>query len=101
MKITEPYKAGFLAFREVDHFQCIIDFARKEYPAEFPQVFMVDGCGIHHPRGMYIFRHIEQYNYLSFHMLLVLSNDVRACNEVVKNDKLHWIRPPSRDPRIA
>ena len=56
IQITEPYRAGFLAFREVDHFKQVVDYARKEYPAEFPQVFMVDGSGVHHPRGMYSFQ---------------------------------------------
>jgi len=51
VKLTAPYIAGFLAFREV-HF-CVeqIEKLRKNKPQYEPQVIVVDGNGIHHPLG--------------------------------------------------
>ena len=55
-RITEPYQAGFLAFREAEPFKAVIDYAKQHYAPQFPQVLFVDGGGVHHPRGMHIFK---------------------------------------------
>jgi len=51
VKLTEPYIAGFLAFREVPFIVEIIDRLKSQYPQYLPQILMVDGNGILHMRG--------------------------------------------------
>ena len=50
VKVTGPYKAGFLAFREVDHFKRVIDYAKNKHLTDVPQVIATGG-GLHHPLG--------------------------------------------------
>lgn len=53
--MTEPYKAGFLAFREVGHIKALID----TIPGNFkPDIIMVDGNGILHPNGFGLASHL-------------------------------------------
>jgi len=50
--MTEPYIPGFLAFREVQHLTALLDRMRERAPALFPQLLLVDGNGLLHPRGL-------------------------------------------------
>ena len=50
VKVTGSYKAGFLAFREVDHFKRVIDYAKYKHLTDVPQVIATGG-GLHHPLG--------------------------------------------------
>ena len=50
VKVTGPYKAGFLAFREVDHFKRVIDYAKYKHLTDVPQVIATGG-GLHHTLG--------------------------------------------------
>lgn len=49
--MTAPYIPGFLAFREADILVDKIENLKKEKPHLMPQVILVDGNGILHPRG--------------------------------------------------
>ena len=51
VKITVPYKSGFLAYREVQHYVTLLETLKKEHPQWKPQVLLVDGNGILHHRG--------------------------------------------------
>ena len=51
VELTAPYIPGFLAFREADFLVEKIEKVRREQPDLLPQVTMVDGNGILHPRG--------------------------------------------------
>ena len=51
VKITVPYKSGFLAYREVEHYVTLLETLKKEHPEWMPQVLLVDGSGMLHPRG--------------------------------------------------
>ncbi|XP_065180801.1 endonuclease V-like [Sycon ciliatum] len=51
VKITVPYKSGFLAYREVEHYVTLLETLKKEHPQWKPQVLLVDGNGILHHRG--------------------------------------------------
>ena len=51
VQMTEPYIPGFLAFREVEFLLELLTSVREEHPEMTPQVIMVDGNGILHPRG--------------------------------------------------
>eukprot|EP01080_Neovahlkampfia_damariscottae_P009968 gene9968-2287_t len=53
-----PYKAGFLAFREVDFLLDLIETTKQKSPEYLPQLIMVDGSGIHHPRGFGLASHL-------------------------------------------
>ena len=46
-----PYKAGYLAFREVPIYLKLIDAIYQNYPEFIPNVILVDGNGVWHPRG--------------------------------------------------
>lgn len=48
--LTVPYVSGFLAFREVPPLMTLIEKARVACPDVFPEVILVDGNGILHPR---------------------------------------------------
>ncbi|KAF9975561.1 hypothetical protein BGZ73_000773 [Actinomortierella ambigua] len=58
VKLTLPYIAGFLAFREVDPLLSLIQSLRVKRPELVPQVILVDGCGILHPRGFGLASHL-------------------------------------------
>ncbi|KAI8147569.1 endonuclease V-domain-containing protein [Fennellomyces sp. T-0311] len=45
-----PYIAGFLAFREVDPLLKLLKQVQDEHPELMPQVVLVDGNGLLHPR---------------------------------------------------
>ena len=48
VKLQEPYIPGFLGFREVPFFAEVL---RRVPPECAPQLVLVDGNGVHHPRG--------------------------------------------------
>ena len=50
VKIDEPYIPGFLAFREVKHLVKLIDNLKQNSPQFLPQVILLDGNGILHPK---------------------------------------------------
>ncbi|XP_062620767.1 endonuclease V-like [Saccostrea cucullata] len=52
VKLTQPYIAGFLAFREVEFMVQLYENVKKNEPKYTPQVIMVDGNGILHHRGV-------------------------------------------------
>eukprot|EP01116_Phalansterium_solitarium_P016184 TRINITY_DN3704_c0_g1_i3.p1 TRINITY_DN3704_c0_g1~~TRINITY_DN3704_c0_g1_i3.p1 ORF type:complete len:252 (-),score=33.56 TRINITY_DN3704_c0_g1_i3:157-912(-) len=58
VKLTLPYVPGFLAFREVPHLVKLIDDLRVSRPDVMPQVILVDGNGIFHPRGLGLASHL-------------------------------------------
>ena len=58
VKMQLPYISGFLAFREVDFLVDLIDIVKKDHPKFLPQIIMVDGSGIHHPRGFGLASHL-------------------------------------------
>lgn len=49
--MTEPYIAGFLAFREIPHLQSLLGRLRQARPEIMPDVILVDGNGVLHPKG--------------------------------------------------
>lgn len=53
VQMTEPYIPGFLAFREVGFLLELLTSVREEHPEMTPQVIMVDGNGVLHPRGKF------------------------------------------------
>ncbi|KAF9920280.1 hypothetical protein FBU30_009910 [Linnemannia zychae] len=58
VKLTLPYIAGYLAFREVEPLLDLISILRATHPHLEPQVILVDGCGILHPRGFGLASHL-------------------------------------------
>ncbi|KAG0326087.1 hypothetical protein BGZ99_010141 [Dissophora globulifera] len=58
VKLRLPYIAGFLAFREVEPLLGLISRLRATRPQLEPQVILVDGCGILHPRGFGLASHL-------------------------------------------
>jgi endonuclease V len=58
VRMQLPYITGFLAFREVDFLVDLVDTVRKDHPKFVPQLIMVDGSGIHHPRGFGLASHL-------------------------------------------
>ncbi|KAJ2004618.1 hypothetical protein GGI04_002451 [Coemansia thaxteri] len=48
--ITVPYKAGFLAFREMEAYRSAFARLHRSRPELWPQVVLVDGNGTLHPR---------------------------------------------------
>ncbi|XP_058728595.1 uncharacterized protein LOC131600452 [Vicia villosa] len=56
--LTVPYVAGFLAFREAPVLLDILEKMKRSDNPFYPQVLMVDGNGILHPRGFGLACHI-------------------------------------------
>nr|XP_022321635.1 endonuclease V-like [Crassostrea virginica] len=52
IELTQPYIPGFLAFREIEFMKMLYENVREKNPKYTPQVIMVDGNGILHPRGL-------------------------------------------------
>ena len=50
-----PYISGYLAFREKDIVISMFRHLQTVHPHLYPQVLLVDGNGILHPRGLYLF----------------------------------------------
>lgn len=48
--ITTPYIPSYLAFREVEHLAREVDILRETRPDLLPEVLLVDGNGLLHPR---------------------------------------------------
>lgn len=46
-----PYVSGFLGFREEPFAKVLFNRLRENAPQLIPQILIVDGCGIYHPRG--------------------------------------------------
>src|SRR5437868_5317883 len=49
--LTIPYVSGFLGFREVVHYEYLIDKLKKSNPELVPDIILVDGFGTLHERG--------------------------------------------------
>jgi len=57
VELSQPYIAGFLAFREVNHLVRLWERLKHDHPEFIPEVVLLDGNGIHHPRGFGIASH--------------------------------------------
>ena len=51
IRLKEPYISGFLAFREASFILELLSEIREQAPEFYPDIVMVDGNGILHPRG--------------------------------------------------
>lgn len=62
IKLTEPYIPSFLAFREVEHYKNILldlkNHNNKDKQKFYPDVILLDGNGIIHPRNCGIATHL-------------------------------------------
>eukprot|EP01133_Synstelium_polycarpum_P009126 gene9126-10702_t len=58
VKLDLPYIPGFLAFREIPSLMRLIDRVRQQHPELMPQVILVDGNGVLHPRGFGLASHL-------------------------------------------
>lgn len=56
--MTQPYIAGFLAFREVEFLVNLVDTLKAEQPEMIPDVIFVDGNGMLHPQGFGLACHL-------------------------------------------
>jgi len=56
--MTEPYIAGFLAFRELKPLIGLFEKLKRTYPEYWPDVVVVDGNGILHQRGFGLASHL-------------------------------------------
>uniref|UniRef100_A0A8C8B3H1 Endonuclease V n=1 Tax=Otus sunia TaxID=257818 RepID=A0A8C8B3H1_9STRI len=56
--VSAPYVAGFLAFREVPFLVEAVQRLQQEQPKLKPQVLLVDGNGLLHPRGFGVACHL-------------------------------------------
>ena len=56
--LTQPYAAGFLAYREAPALVELVGRLRASRPDLLPQVLMVDGNGVLHPRGCGLACHV-------------------------------------------
>lgn len=57
--INIPYKAGYLAFREAPLLLKLLDEINKNYNQYMPQIILMDGNGVWHPRGCGIASHFS------------------------------------------
>jgi deoxyinosine 3'endonuclease (endonuclease V) len=58
VKMTEPYIAGFLAFRELKPLLGLFAKVKRTNPEYWPDVVVVDGNGILHQRGFGLASHL-------------------------------------------
>eukprot|EP00906_Rhabdomonas_costata_P015659 RCo022488 len=52
VRLELPYISGFLAFREVPGILSLLEELSRSHPELMPEVVLVDGNGVLHPRGM-------------------------------------------------
>ncbi|BFZ14536.1 hypothetical protein BsWGS_17575 [Bradybaena similaris] len=58
IQLTQPYVPGYLAFREVQPLVDLYNHLRVAAPQYLPDVIMVDGNGLLHPRGFGLACHL-------------------------------------------
>jgi deoxyinosine 3'endonuclease (endonuclease V) len=58
VELKLPYIPGFLAFREVPFLMELLNELRESHPEFVPQLIIVDGNGILHPRGFGLACHL-------------------------------------------
>jgi len=58
VELREEYIPGFLAFREVKHLRALVEQLRADRPDLEPDVVVVDGNGVLHPRGFGCASHV-------------------------------------------
>ncbi|EGG21116.1 putative endonuclease V [Cavenderia fasciculata] len=58
IKLTQPYIAGYLAMREVDHLVALWQSLKRTHPQFTPDIMVVDGNGVNHMRGMGLACHL-------------------------------------------
>eukprot|EP00668_Euglena_longa_P001619 GGOE01001912.1.p1 GENE.GGOE01001912.1~~GGOE01001912.1.p1 ORF type:complete len:1281 (-),score=336.11 GGOE01001912.1:239-3772(-) len=58
VKLDLPYISGFLAFRECPHLVELVSELRSNRPDLVPQILLVDGMGVLHPRGLGLASHL-------------------------------------------
>eukprot|EP00056_Hartaetosiga_gracilis_P022427 m.30354 g.30354 ORF g.30354 m.30354 type:complete len:268 (+) comp9633_c0_seq1:91-894(+) len=58
IELNQPYIPGFLAFREVPYLLQCVATLREKAPDLVPDVIMVDGNGVLHPRGFGLASHL-------------------------------------------
>ncbi|XP_022929569.1 endonuclease V isoform X2 [Cucurbita moschata] len=56
--VQDPYVPGFLAFREAPVLLELLERMKKRDPHLYPQLLLVDGNGILHPRGFGLASHL-------------------------------------------
>ncbi|KAI8991899.1 endonuclease V [Mycotypha africana] len=57
-KLQLPYISGFLAFREVQPLLVLLEQLKHDEPELYPQIILVDGNGLLHPRRFGIACHL-------------------------------------------
>jgi deoxyinosine 3'endonuclease (endonuclease V) len=57
-KVTLPYIPTFLAFREAGPLAALYEEVRQKHPQWLPDVVLVDGNGIYHPRSVGLATHL-------------------------------------------
>lgn len=57
-KLNSPYISGFLAFREAPPMVALVLELRQKHPELMPQLLIVDGNGVLHPRGCGLASHV-------------------------------------------
>ena len=82
-KVHIPYKAGFLAFREVPIYLKLVDILHESYSEYVPQVMLIDGNGVWHPRGCGSATH---FSILSGIPAIGVSKNVLFVDSVGKDD---------------
>eukprot|EP00624_Nannochloropsis_granulata_P000155 evm.model.NODE_10580_length_6495_cov_34.212780.2 len=56
--LTSSYISGFLAFREAPPMVALVSELRQKHPELMPQLLVVDGNGVLHPRGCGLASHV-------------------------------------------
>lgn len=56
--LSLPYIPSYLAFREAPSIVIMLEELRRESPSLYPDVLLVDGNGILHPRGLGLASHV-------------------------------------------
>ncbi|CAM4902989.1 unnamed protein product [Rotaria socialis] len=97
MKI--PYKAGYLAFREAPVFMKMLDIQQEHCPHLTPQVILMDGNGVWHPRRAGIASH---FGVLSGIPCFGVSKNVLHCDGVTREhlEELLTEKAPGEDQYI-
>ena len=70
--MTQPYIPGFLAFREAPHLVDLVATQRRERPELTPQLLVIDGNGLLHPRQAGLACHIGRATFTNLRVDLCL-----------------------------
>ena len=108
ISITEPYVAGYLAFREVAHYVSVYNDLQARHPDKCNDLIITDGNGILHPNGFGLACHLGVLLDIpvigcgkGLHQYLKLRHSQKQVREIMDKEQLNELEIKEKDDTIC